>query len=159
MHSASNYNKSEPTAVKWQVRSSTRSMRLSSQVPLINSARTRCIVKTSGFTRGVCKNWGFFIKFKGFLVEFMENRRSWENQKPPENRQKWTFLGLAFYNAPSLHTVDLLRTSVRDQVSHGKSQQEEPVVGAQAAPTAISNTFPPLARRISKNFAFWPRLM
>ena len=38
--------------------------------------RTRCIVKTGGFTRGVCKNQGSDIKFKGFLVEFLENRRS-----------------------------------------------------------------------------------
>ena len=26
----------------------------------INSVHTRCIVKTSGFTRGVCKNRGFY---------------------------------------------------------------------------------------------------
>ena len=50
---------------------------------------------------------GDFIKFKGFLVEFLENRRSSENQNPPENLpEKWTFLSLAFYNAPSLHTVE-----------------------------------------------------
>ena len=40
-----------------------------------NSVHTRCIVKTGGFTGGVCKNRGF-IKFKGFPVEFLENRRS-----------------------------------------------------------------------------------
>ena len=40
-----------------------------------NSVHTRRIVKTSGFTRGVCKI-GDFIKFEGFLVEFLENRRS-----------------------------------------------------------------------------------
>ena len=40
-----------------------------------NSVHTRCIVKTSGFTRGVCKNRDF-LKLKGFLVEFLENRRS-----------------------------------------------------------------------------------
>ena len=34
------------------------------------------LVKTSGFTRGVCKDIGDFIEFKGFLVEFLENRRS-----------------------------------------------------------------------------------
>ena len=27
---------------------------------IINSVHTRCIVKTSGFTRGVCKNQGFY---------------------------------------------------------------------------------------------------
>ena len=37
---------------------------------------TTCIVKTSGFTRGVFLKIGDFIKFKGFLVEFLENRRS-----------------------------------------------------------------------------------
>ena len=26
----------------------------------INSVHTRCIVKTGGFTRGVCKNRGFY---------------------------------------------------------------------------------------------------
>ena len=26
----------------------------------VNSVHTRCIVKTSGFTRGVCKNPGFY---------------------------------------------------------------------------------------------------
>ena len=41
----------------------------------INSVHTRCIVKTGGFTRGVCKNQGF-IKFKGFLVGFLQSRRS-----------------------------------------------------------------------------------
>ena len=68
----------------------------------INSVHTRCIVKTSGFTRGVCKNRGDFIKFKGFLVEFLENRRSWENQKPPENRQK---SGLFWASPFTMHLV------------------------------------------------------
>ena len=40
-------------------------------------------------------------------MEFLQNRRSSENQKPPDNRQKkWTFPSLAFYNAPSLHIVN-----------------------------------------------------
>ena len=37
-------------------------------------------------------------------MEFLENRKS------PE---KWTFLSLAFYNAPSLHTVNILRITLR----------------------------------------------
>ena len=41
-------------------------------------------------------------------MEFLENRQSCENQKPPEKSpEKWTFLSLAFYNAPSLHTVEI----------------------------------------------------
>ena len=67
----------------------------------LNNVHTRCIVKTSGFTRGVCKNPGF-IKFKGFLVEFLESRRSWENQKPPENRQK---SGLFWASPFTMHLV------------------------------------------------------
>ena len=75
----------------------------------INSVHTRCIVKTSGFTRGVCKNRGFYIKFKGFLVEFLHSRRSWENQKPPENRQK---MGLFWASPFTMHLVcTLLMTS------------------------------------------------
>ena len=35
---------------------------------------TRRIVKISGFTRCVCVKIGDFIKFKGFLVEFPENK-------------------------------------------------------------------------------------
>ena len=50
---------------------------------------------------------GDFIKFKGFLVEFLENRLSPEKIKkvPRKSPEKWTFLSLSFYNAPSLHTV------------------------------------------------------
>ena len=50
---------------------------------------------------------GDFVKFKGFLVEFLENRRILRKSKTPrKSPQKWTFLSLAFYNAPSLHTVN-----------------------------------------------------
>ena len=39
-------------------------------------------------------------------MEFLENRRSWRKAKTPrKSPEKWTFLSLAFYNAPSLHTV------------------------------------------------------
>ena len=36
--------------------------------------------------QGVFVKIGDFVKFKGLLVEFVENKWSWENQKPPENR-------------------------------------------------------------------------
>ena len=45
---------------------------------------------------------GDFIKFNGFLAEFLENRRSWENQKPPENRQK---SGLFWASPFTMHLV------------------------------------------------------
>ena len=66
-----------------------------------NSVHTRGIVKTSGFIRSVCK------KFKGFscgiLREQALQRKSKTSRRSPE---KWNFLSLAFYNAPSLHAVD-----------------------------------------------------
>ena len=40
--------------------------------PFINNVHTRCIVKTSGFTRGFVKI-GDFLKLKGFLAEFQES--------------------------------------------------------------------------------------
>ena len=40
---------------------------------LINSVQTRGIVKTSGFTRGVCKK-RWFYHIERFLVEFLKNR-------------------------------------------------------------------------------------
>ena len=53
---------------------------------------------------------GDFIKFQGFLVEFLENRRSWENQKPPENRQK---SGLFWASPFTMHLVCTLLKEVR----------------------------------------------
>ena len=65
----------------------------------IKVSTTMCIVRTSGFARGVCKIRKFILNLKGFLVEFPENRRP-ENQKPSrKSPEKWTFLSLAFYNA------------------------------------------------------------
>ena len=57
---------------------------------------------------------GDSIKFKDCLVEFLQNRRSSENQTPPEKLpEQRTFLSLAFYNAPSLHTVNSLPKILR----------------------------------------------
>ena len=57
--------------------------------------------------QGVFVKIGDFIKFKGSSCgiprEQATLRKSKTPRKPPE---KWTFLSLAFYNAPSLHTVD-----------------------------------------------------
>ena len=58
--------------------------------------------------QGVFVKIGDFIKFKGFLVEFLENKRSWKNQKPQENRQKLDFSEPRLYNAPSLHNVEIV---------------------------------------------------
>ena len=48
----------------------------------VNSAQTIGIVKTSGFTRAFVRI-GDFTKFKSFLVEFLENRRSLRKSKTP----------------------------------------------------------------------------
>ena len=74
----------------------------------INSVHTRCIVETSEFTRGVCKNRGFHVKFEGFLVEFREQVILRKSKAPRKSPEKWTFLSLPFYNARSLHTVDFI---------------------------------------------------
>ena len=59
--------------------------------------------------QGVFVKIGDFIKFKGCLVKFLQNRRSSENQKPPEKKEKSIFLSLTVYNAPSLHTVKMCK--------------------------------------------------
>ena len=43
-----------------------------------------------------------FIKFEGSLVEFLETKI----KTPRKSPEKWTFLNLAFYYAPSLDTVE-----------------------------------------------------
>ena len=65
--------------------------------------------------QGVFVKIGDFIKFKGFLVEFLKSRRSWENQKPPENRQK---SGLFWASPFTMHLVwTLLETMVNSRRS------------------------------------------
>ena len=60
-------------------------------------------------TRGVCKI-GDFIKFKGFLAEFLENRRSWENQQPQKS-------GLFWASPFTMHLVCTLLIGVFDLLS------------------------------------------
>ena len=51
---------------------------------------------------------GDFIKFEGFSCGICREQAILRKSKTPRNSpEKWTFLSLAFYNAPSLHTVDL----------------------------------------------------
>ena len=58
---------------------------------------TRCIVKTGGFTRGVCKNRGFYIKFKGFPCGIPREQAILRKAKSPrKSPEKWSFLSLAF---------------------------------------------------------------
>ena len=71
---------------------------------------TRRIVKTSAFTRGVCKIRDF-IKFKGFICGIAILRKS--SKKTRKSPEKRTFLSLAFYNPPSLHTVDFFLRFLR----------------------------------------------
>ena len=82
-------------------------------LPNFAQESTVCIqghCKEKRIYKGCLQNIGDSIKFKGLLVELLQNRRSLENQKPPENcPKKWTFLSLAFYNAPSLHAVKRIR--------------------------------------------------
>ena len=71
-----------------------------------NSVQTRCIVKTRGFTRGVCNNRRNYSTQRfscGIPIEQAVLRKSKTPRKSPEKR---IFLSLAFYNVPSLHTVN-----------------------------------------------------
>ena len=68
---------------------------------------------------GVFVKIGDFIKFKGFLVPFIENRRSWENQTSRKSPERQTFLSLAFYNAPS---CTLLILNSKTKIRYKKCQ-------------------------------------
>ena len=109
-------------------------------------------VERGGFTRGVCKKIrDFFIKLeKGFLVEFLENRRSWENQKPPENRQK---SGL-FWAAPfTMHLVCkllILQTFWRDLILYNLSRFRPEVRSQKRTPKPKNRTNS--AREFSEQF-------
>ena len=53
---------------------------------------------------------GDFTKFKGFSCGIPREQAILRKSKTPrKSPDKWTFLSLAFYNAPSLHTVDRRR--------------------------------------------------
>ena len=57
--------------------------------------------------QGVFVKIGDFIKFKGFSCGIPREQAILRKSKTPRRSpEKWTFLSLAFYNAPSLHTVE-----------------------------------------------------
>ena len=72
----------------------------------ICSVQTRCILKTSVDLQGVFVKISDSIQFEGFLVEFLREQALLRKSKTPrKSSEKWIFLSLAFYNAPSLiHT-------------------------------------------------------
>ena len=48
-----------------------------------------------------------FIKFEGFSCGIPREQAILRKSKTPrKSPEKWTFLSLAFYNAPSLHTAN-----------------------------------------------------
>ena len=50
---------------------------------------------------------GDFIQFKGFSCGISAEQVLLRKSKTPgKSPEKWAFLSLAFYNAPSLHTVN-----------------------------------------------------
>ena len=80
----------------------------------INSVPAGGIVKTSGFTRGVCKKSGSLLN----TMDFLENRRSSENQKPPENRQK---SGLFQASPFTMHLVCTLLRKIGEKLAQKKT--------------------------------------
>ena len=84
----------------------------------------------------------FYYIFKGFLVEFLEKscdpeRKSKTPRKSPE---KWTFLSLAFYNAPSLHTVESTYITWGTKIKVFRVCLSGPF-----PPTLFASFFPPLS--------------
>ena len=61
---------------------------------------TRAIVKTSGFTRDVCKNIVDVTKLKSFSSGVPREQALLRQSKTPENRQRSGLFCLAFRNAP-----------------------------------------------------------
>ena len=68
--------------------------------------QTRGIVKRSGFARAFAKIGDFFENYRRSSSGFpREQALLRKNQGVPrKSPEKWTFLSLAFYNAPLLHT-------------------------------------------------------
>ena len=95
------------------------------QENFVNSVHTRGIVKTRGFTRGVCKNQGFYY-FERFSCGIPREQAILRKPKTPrKSPEQWTFLSLTFYNAPSLDTVNFgltLRTLFCSGISRGRSE-------------------------------------
>ena len=73
----------------------------------LNSAQTSGFAKTRGWMhKGYLQESVIRLKVKSLVLEFLESRRTCKNRNPQEIAKKWTFLSLAFYNAPSLHIVE-----------------------------------------------------
>ena len=99
---------------------------------------TRCIVRQA-VLQGVFVKIGNSIKFKGLLVEFLENN-------PRKSPEKWIFLSLAFYNAPSLHTVKKsLERSFGKGMRRSKNQR-------RTAPFHLMGSNHSVNERIGKEF-------
>ena len=59
------------------------------------------------FLQGAFVKIGDFIKFKGFSCGIPREQAILRKSKTPrKSPEKWAFLSLAFYNAPSLHIVN-----------------------------------------------------
>ena len=86
----------------------------------VNSVHIRCIVKTSVDLQGVFVKILDFIKYKGFSCGIPKEQAILRKSKAPRKLpEKWTSLSLAFYNAPSLDTVNKI------WISHPKGPKIE----------------------------------
>ena len=65
--------------------------------------------------QGVFVKIGDFIKFKDFLVEFLESKRSSENQNPPENRQKSGLFWASPFTMQLVCTLLILNNNVLEE--------------------------------------------
>ena len=77
--------------------------------PFINSMQTRGIVQTSRDLQAVFVKIGDFIKFKGFSCGILREQVLLRKSNTPKIAGNVVFfLRLAFYNVPSLHSVDFI---------------------------------------------------
>ena len=88
---------------------------------------------TPAVLQGAFVKSGDFIKFKGFSCGIPGEQAILRKSKAPrKSPEKWTFLSLAFFNAPSLRTVNLCgptKPKIRANGTKEFSEQFEGVTG------------------------------
>ena len=101
--------------------------------------------------QGVFVKIGASIKLKGFLVEFLENRSSSENQNPSENRQNTRLFWASPFTMRLVCTLLIQVSRVRKGARRGKfspqprtffgKTRSQPVESSMQAKAASSTVF------------------
>ena len=93
----------------------------------------------SGSLRGICKVGDFYPSISRFSTGNPREQAHLRKSKTPrELPEKWTFLSLAFYNAPNVHTVDPGKSKVaEDKETSRKRIQRETTAQDSARETCL----------------------